>query len=1256
MGLVGRLHTFSSSPQIKPPKKIQNKKPIKMTIRLLTLLLLTILLSNPLIAQNDNPTHQVLLLGNICDAASDQEFLNQIETTLQKIETPFTLLLNGDLTKDPLSSEEGKNQLQQLESVIQMVEGIPNGKVILYAGDRDWKDSNHGGQKQFNKLEKKIKKFIKKGKYKKAIWADDEGCPGPETFELDESLLLIVANSQWFNHPFDKPRAEDGICKIITEEDFAEELESEVKENLNKNIIIAGHHPFESLGNYGGFFSVKDHFSPFPIAGSFRTAYRKNIGTVRDISNHHLHEYREVMRNISYFYDNLIFVSGHEQNQQIIQDGKNYLINSGAPISGKYAAQRYDALMSSRKVGIILLKYFDSGKVVSELLQRQKTDFAKAEEQLLFNSVCEEDPNSDVAIPLNYSHIPCFDKEVKAEKMQQKYGNVNRLADMKYKAGPWKRAWLGRHYRTTWTQTINVPTLHLDTTFGGLNIYKKGGGRQTTSLKFKAMDGTHYTFRSVNKDPSKAFNYKLRPTFITAYFRDQISSQHPYGAMAVASLLDEIGILHATPKLYVLPDDPRLGGFQRDYGNLLGMLEEHPSKPNNAGEVFGGGDDIYQSNKLFKELFESRRNHLNEKEFIKARTFDILIGDWSKHEDNWKWAVYKEEDGKYFRPIPRDRDHAFPLHGGVLPWMASREWAGKVLETFEHKIKGLRSVMYQAIHLDRFLATSATREDWIAVAKEIQVEISEAEIDAAVEKMPAETYEEAGKAIASKLKSRLKDLDKYAEEYYEMLNKYVDVVGSDEEEYFEISHQENGRITIKMFDTHKNKKGDRLFYERTFIPKETKEIRIFGLGDDDIFDIMGEGKSSIKVRLIGGSGDDSFLDNNLATKRKTLIYDKGNETNYDLTNGSKIVNHWNKDVYEYDRTSFDYHDYFPILGISYNNFNGLSLKLGATITRQKFGKKGYASEHAIYGSASTEGNKRLNYSGRFHHALKRWDVPFELDYSSPEFRNNFYGLGNDTPIDQGLEDDNFYKFFHKTYHIKTGVSRTFWQKSNFELLTGFAHSDFKELDNSILKGDTSLFGANVGLSEIPVEAKLTINLLDKDGFPYDGLLWTSSYKLGTIIEGTPETETYGIARSTLAYFISTKNNDPITLGLRAGAAVTHGKTPFYHLPNLGSETGLRGFTGERFTGESSLFFNSELRWQLFKKNTRVVPVKFGLKAFFDLGKVNILNEDANSSNWHYGYGGGIFLVPFDELLSISLLVGFSEEESFFPVLSLGRAF
>ena len=33
-------------------------------------------------------------------------------------------------------------------------------------------------------------------------------------------------------------------------------------------------------------------------------------------------------------------------------------------------------------------------------------------------------------------------------------------------------------------------------------------------------------------------------------------------------------------------------------------------------------------------------NYVDAEALGKARVFDIFIGDWGRHEDNWKWAGY----------------------------------------------------------------------------------------------------------------------------------------------------------------------------------------------------------------------------------------------------------------------------------------------------------------------------------------------------------------------------------------------------------------------------------------------------------------------------------------------------------------------------------------------------------------------------------------------------------------------------------------
>ena len=84
-----------------------------------------------------------------------------------------------------------------------------------------------------------------------------------------------------------------------------------------------------------------------------------------------------------------------------------------------------------------------------------------------------------------------------------------------------------------------------------------------------------------------------------------------------------------------------------------------------------------------------------------------------------------------------------------------------------------------------------------------------------------------------------------------------------------------------------------------------------------------------------------------------------------------------------------------------------------------------------------------------------------------------------------------------------------------------------------------------------------------------------------------------------------------------------------------------------------MFFNSELRWQLLHKYTPLFPVKFGVKGFFDTGRVFYDPFPDDSNKWHIAYGVGFYVVPFEEAFIISVSIGFSDEESFYPIIGLG---
>ena len=52
----------------------------------------------------------------------------------------------------------------------------------------------------------------------------------------------------------------------------------------------------------------------------------------------------------------------------------------------------------------------------------------------------------------------------------------------------------------------------------------------------------------------------------------------------------------------------------------------------------------------------------DQDQVLRSRLFDIWIGDWDRHDDQWRWASFKDKNGfTYYQPIPRDRDQIFFL-------------------------------------------------------------------------------------------------------------------------------------------------------------------------------------------------------------------------------------------------------------------------------------------------------------------------------------------------------------------------------------------------------------------------------------------------------------------------------------------------------------------------------------------------------------------------------------------------------------------
>ncbi len=580
-------------------------------------------------------------------------------------------------------------------------------------------------------------------------------------------------------------------------------------------------------------------------------------------------------------------------------------------------------------------------------------------------------------------------------------------ASEQYRAGRLKQKLLGKNYREAWSQEIEVPVFDIGKQQGGLKIVQKGGGQQTLSLRLQDSLGHEYVLRSVEKYPEAATPEMLRKTFAQDLVQDQISAAHPYAAIVIPPLADAAGLYHTNPKLVYIPDDPRLFEHRKNFAHSLALFEERPSNDWSEASYFGKSKRIINTTRVLENLADDNDYQVDEAFVLRNRLFDMIIGDWDRHDDQWRWATIKNKKGDIFRPIPRDRDQAFFLNEGILPKFWSHKWALPKFEGFHDDMNWPSGFSFNARFFDRSFLTALSREEWIAEARDLQARLTDQAIEVAVHQWPPGIFLINGERVIEKLKSRRDKLVEFANDHYSFLAREVDVVGSNKAELFNVNRLANGDVhVIKHKITQKVEVGKKLF-DRKFKKAETKEIRLYGLDGNGTFHISGDVRNSILVRIIGGKGYDKVSDSSRVggIAKKTIFYDK--KVGGTFQSSGEVKNQLSGDagVNEYNRKSFEYNRLAPVIFGNYNPDDGTFLGAGLLYQTHGFRKKPFKNRHLFLASmAPSTQSFNFRYQGKFTDLVGKWTLGLEGDLKSPNYVNNFFGMGNESLFNNKIND------------------------------------------------------------------------------------------------------------------------------------------------------------------------------------------------------------------------------------------------------------
>ena len=811
-----------------------------------------------------------------------------------------------------------------------------------------------------------------------------------------------------------------------------------------------------------------------------------------------------------------------------------------------------------------------------------------------------------------------------------------------YEAGGFHRWFWGTDYRRLWTQPIQVEVLDLRGFAGGLKPAFRVGGRETKGLAMKGNDGRDYTFRSIDKDPSGILPDELQDTWVRNVVQDQMVAQHPAGAFIVDDLQEAAGILRTPQRLMVMPDDPALGEFRQEFAGVVGQVYEFPGAKAEANPGFHGATEILKHDKFYERMEASPDDRADARAFLKARLLDIMIGDWDRHRDQWRWA--RLPDKPYWQPIPDDRDQAFSRYEGLVLAVARERVL--IFQNYGPNYPDMKGLTYNGWEQDRQLLGGLDKAVWQETAAELKAQISDDVIERAAHRMPPEYFQRDGQRLIHDLKARRDGLPQAAEKFYAHISGKARVYLTDQPELVEVQRSDNGDLELRVRRATGGTASGEPYFQRTFHPAETQEIQVYLRGGNDR--VVTEGRPGPILLRVVGTGQDVVDDT------------KGGGTRfYDSAGG---------DLKEGPGSSFSHKAYTPppppknapwipprdwgretylAPVIGYGGLDvGLVLGANLDVISRGFRKDPYASRHTFTG-AWTFGDATflINYRGerRFENSASL--LRLNARASGIE-QLRFFGFGNDTS-DLGDPKADFFRVKQQQYSLTPSL--VLGLAKNFSLSLGptLTYATSRKTDEFTLVntqqpygfGNFSEFGGTATLElDTRVAATRTPGgaVLRRIGWPRSGVLVTVRGEVYPSVGDV--TETFKTLNGSAAAYVTLGGDKAPTLALRAGGKKVFGTAPFFEAAYVGGgiSTGdglVRGLSKQRYAGDRAVYGNADLRIYLSRFNI-FLPGEWGVLGFADGGRVYLDGE--TSDTWHHGFGGGLWFAWLDRSNAFSL--------------------
>ena len=1109
----------------------------------------------------------------------------------------------------------------RLETQIDVVKNFKGNRIFI-PGNHDYYSNGIKGLKRQEKL---IEKALGEGAF-----LPENGCP-VTSVKISKDVALIIIDSQWYLEDWDDNPTMNNRCEIKTRNDFFLEFESLIKKNRGKTTIVALHHPLLTDGAHGGKFSFKQHMAPsnsfpLPILGTLANLIRKMGGvSTQDVQNPSYRTLINRLTTISQNSERVIFVSGHEHSLQYIENHaiKQIVSGSGCKTSGVKRSKH--SKFASPKLGYVVLNVYKDGSSQVEFIETAEGASTTTFKKEVFPPLPEPEMQDITSMPIDV--------------MASVYDS-----NLKPKSGLYTFSW-GEHYRDEYSVPVEVQTVNLDTLFGGVTPIKRGGGNQSVSLRLEDKSGRQWVMRALKKNAvqflqitaykEKYVTEDLKGTFLESFIHDVYTTSHPYAAFIMPTLSEAVGVYHTKPTLYYVPKQNALGLYNGDYGDALYMIEEHVGKTQTGRANFGNPDKIISSMDLFKNMERSRKHKVDEHAYVRARLFDMILGDWDRHQDQWRWSMFEENGEKIYKPIPRDRDQVFSNYDGFLMRMVTLFTpAIKKMQTYRHEIDNVLYHNTNGSRVDVVLLKTLDYEDWKKQALYIQSHLTDDVIDDAFQYFPKEIQGERLTKVKEILRYRRDHILDIAKEYYDILTKNIVLKATNKKDLISITRLPEGKTHVSF-----SQKG-KVYFEQTYTKPNTREIWIYALDGEDTIRVTGESNKYIEIKMVGGQKNDTYQVEN--GKRIDIIDFKSKPN--DVSQAKKahlvLVDDYDLNTYTYPKKKDMLTSALPIIGS--NNDDGLFGGISYTVIMNKFRLNPFSQKHNVKLIAFQNKGYDLSYQGEYANLFNKLNILNNFRISSPNYALNYFGSDNESVNTD--EDDGLAYNRVKISIIKSelGIVRRGRHGSIFEAKATAEINKVDETENRFITSpqlntpddffDRKLF--------VGTNFKYRFKNFNDPAFPTLGMDFSAEF--GVTADAGDFDQGFAYLIPSLSFIHHIGGSKRLVFANKTKTHLIFGNDfEFYQAATIGGHDGLRGFRQQRFTGKQAFYNSSDIRYNLRKLKSGLAPMSVGLFTGFDIGRV--WNQDLSSDKWHNSYGGGIW-INFAELVSGQLGVFRSAED------------